>query len=412
MENNVKQIEVEGKQSEDNKTLEENGTSVSGNAIKQNNKKQGKLIREKIAKFKGDLTNLIEDSNQVYLTTHKNIDYDAIASLGAIGLICRKLKKSPYIVVDQEEYDNLPYDKAQMFKKLEDKFVIVNLDWFNNNKTEKSLLITVDVNRQFMTPLKNNYNDFDNIVIIDHHDEDNDTIKTKNKLILNEKNEKPIYVASSCSEIMYWLLKQYKVNIKDIDYYNFLLLGIYLDTNRKRKNTYPSTLECISELIDKKGVDENKVEEYLSVDFETDRKIQRLVDDTKWITIRYAIGIGNEIYNPEEIAKAADYALKYTCEAAIYAGKDENGNYLVKARSNRGNVDIGKLMCILNNGGGNRSSAAARPIFIDGDSIEEEHEKLFKKIKEVIYHQKESPRKRYYIKSKKLKRTFNKEDDE
>ncbi len=372
------------------------------------NKKQSMLVRKKISEFKDTLTHLIEDSNQVYLTTHKNMDYDAIASLGAIGLICRKLKKSPYIVVDQDEYNNLSYDKSQMFKKIEDKFVVVNLDWFNNNKTEKSLLIAVDVNKQFMTPLKNNYGDFDNIIIIDHHDEDSDTIKTKNKLILNDKSEKPIYITSSCSEIMYWLLKQYKVNVKDIDYYSFLLLGIYLDTNKKRKNTFPSTHECISELIDKKGADENKVNEYLSVDFETDRKVQRLVDETKWLTIRYAIGIGNEVYTDEEIAKAADYALKYTCEAAIYAGKDATGKYLVKARSNRGNVDIGRLMFDLNKGGGNRSSAAARPIYIDASTKEEEREKLFKEIKDVIYYKKHNPRKRYYIKRK----NNNKEDDE
>ena len=373
------------------------------------NKKQSMLVRKRISEFKDTLTHLIEDSNQVYLTTHKNMDYDAIASLGAIGLICRKLKKSPYIVVDQDEYNNLSYDKSQMFKKIEDKFVVVNLDWFNNNKTEKSLLIAVDVNKQFMTPLKNNYGDFDNIIIIDHHDEDSDTIKTKNKLILNDKSEKPIYITSSCSEIMYWLLKQYKVNVKDIDYYSFLLLGIYLDTNKKRKNTFPSTHECISELIDKKGADENKVNEYLSVDFETDRKVQRLVDETKWLTIRYAIGIGNEIYTDEEIAKAADYALKYTCEAAIYAGKDATGKYLVKARSNRGNVDIGRLMFDLNKGGGNRSSAAARPIYIDASTKEEEREKLFKEIKDVIYYKKHNPRKRYYIKRK---NNNNKEDDE
>ena len=372
------------------------------------NKKQSMLVRKRISEFKDTLTHLIEDSNQVYLTTHKNMEYDAIASLGAIGLICRKLKKSPYIVVDQDEYNNLSYDKSQMFKKIEDKFVVVNLDWFNNNKTEKSLLIAVDVNKQFMTPLKNNYGDFDNIIIIDHHDEDSDTIKTKNKLILNDKSEKPIYITSSCSEIMYWLLKQYKVNVKDIDYYSFLLLGIYLDTNKKRKNTFPSTHECISELIDKKGADENKVNEYLSVDFETDRKVQRLVDETKWLTIRYAIGIGNEVYTDEEIAKAADYALKYTCEAAIYAGKDATGKYLVKARSNRGNVDIGRLMFDLNKGGGNRSSAAARPIYIDASTKEEEREKLFKEIKDVIYYKKHNPRKRYYIKRK----NNNKEDDE
>lgn len=375
----------------------------------ESNGQQSVLTRKKISDFKEKLTDLIEGCNQVYLTTHKNLDYDAIASLGAIGIICRKLNKSPYIIVADDEYENLSFNESQMFKKLEDKFVINNVNWFNENKTEKSLLIMVDVNKKFMTPLKNNYDDFDNIVIIDHHDEDlEDTVKTKNKLILNgnKEGQKPMYIASSCSEIMYWLLKQYKITLKDKEYYNFLLTGIYLDTNEKRKNTYPSTLECISELIDKHGADEAVAKKFLSVDYETDRKIQRLVNETVWITIRYAIGIGNEeTYTDEEIAKAADYALKYVCEAAIYAGKDKNGNYLVKARSNRGNIDIANLMFELNNGGGNKCSAAARPIFIDADSKEEEKEELFRRIKEVIYHQKTSNistgRKKYYLKRKK-----------
>ena len=157
-------------------------------------------LNKKISEFKEKLTELIKDCNQVYLTTHMSPDYDAIASLGAMGLICKKLKKAPYIIIDQKDFDNLPEDRTEMFEKLKEKFVVINREDFENNKVENSLLIVVDVNKTFMTPMKNNYKDFSKTVIIDHHMEDENTIKTKNKLIIKE--------VSSCSEILYWLLKK------------------------------------------------------------------------------------------------------------------------------------------------------------------------------------------------------------
>ena len=60
--------------------------------------KQPDLLKKKIAEYKEKLVKLINDCNQVYLTTHLNEDYDAIASIGAMALICKRLKKAPYIV--------------------------------------------------------------------------------------------------------------------------------------------------------------------------------------------------------------------------------------------------------------------------------------------------------------------------
>ena len=187
------------------------------------NKNQIENLHKKINTFKDRLVDLINDCNQVYLTTHLGPDYDAIASLGAIGLICKKFKKAPYIIIDQKDYDNLSNDRTEMFEKLKEKFVVINREDFENNKVENSLLIVVDVNKSFMTPMKNNYKDFENIIIIDHHLEDENTIKTKNKLIMKE--------VSSCSEILFWLLKKYKVKPSDSIYYTYLLTGIELDTN-------------------------------------------------------------------------------------------------------------------------------------------------------------------------------------
>ena len=353
-------------------------------------------LNKKILDFKEKLTELIKDCNQVYLTTHMSPDYDAIASLGAIGLICKKLKKAPYIIIDQKDFDNLPEDRTEMFEKLKEKFVVINKEDYENNKVENSLLVIVDVNKTFMTPMKNNYKDFSKIVIIDHHLEDENTIKTKNKLIIKD--------VSSCSEIMYWLLKRYKVTPSDPIYYTYLLTGIELDTNEGKKNVYPSTDLCRSELKIN-GADDLIASSYFSLDFEQDRKVHRLIDETVWKTLRYAIIVANkEEYTKEEIAKAADYLLKYTCEAAIVCARNKDGNYDVSARSNRGNVDIAYLMHELNNGGGNFNSASCPAIFVDADNPDLQKEILSKRIDDIIYHRNHQIKRQRYkvVRRKKL----------
>lgn len=342
--------------------------------------KQSELLKRKISEYKEKLTAAIKDCNQVYITTHLNEDYDAIASIGAMALICKRLKKAPYIVVDQKDYDSLSVEKSDMYEALKDKnFVIINLDDFKNNRVENSLLIVLDTNKGFMTPLKNNYDDFNNIIVIDHHKTDDNTIKTKNKFILPD-------MVSSTSEMMYWILKQMKINPKDRLYNNFLLTGISLDTNKKDKNMYPSTYLCISDLDTPLKTDKDKVDMYFSTDYESDRRVQDLVDEMEWITMRFGIAIDNgKVYSKEEVAKAADYSLKYTSEAIITFGKAEDGGYHVSARSNRGNMNIASIMNVLNGGGGNDYSASCDTLYVDAETLSEEKEKLLGMVKKILY---------------------------
>ena len=154
----------------------------------KDNKNQSKILNSKINDFKSQLTDAIEECNAVYITSHKDPDFDAIASMGAMGLICKKLKKSRYLVIDEEDFKNLKQREHDMFDKIKDKFVLINMDDYNNNKLENSLLIVVDVNKTFRTPFKNNYKDFNNVVLIDHHKADEDTINCKIKLIKEDSS--------------------------------------------------------------------------------------------------------------------------------------------------------------------------------------------------------------------------------
>lgn len=323
------------------------------------NEKQSVLLKQTLNEFRNVLTSSIKDCNQVFLIAHEKPDFDAIASLGAAGLICKKHKKAPYIIID-DSFDDLSDEAKEMIDKIKEKFIVITVDDYESNKTNNDLLIALDVNKGFRTALDGKYKQFKNIIIIDHHSEDENTIKTKNKFISLD--------ASSCSEILYYLLNQYKITSSDISYYTFLLAGIYLDTNKLSKNKFPSTLEAVGGLINK-GADQSKVDDFFALDFESDRRVHSLVDKTIPINTTVLVSVSDDgLYTQEEIAKAADYALNYKCDAVIIAAKMKDGSYGVSARGKGDDrISIDNIMYILNGGGGNSINASCPPIFKDSD---------------------------------------------
>lgn len=343
----------------------------------KNNEKQAVLLKQKIEEFIPILTKQINICNQVFLIAHKNPDFDALASLEAMALICKKNKKASYIIID-DDYKNLPDDIISMIEKIKEKYIVLTKEDYENAKTNNDLLITLDVNKEYMTYLEEKYKQFKNIILIDHHVEDKNTINTINKLILSD--------VSSSSEILYYLLKKYGISA-DICCYTFLLAGIYLDTNKCSKNMYPSTYDAIKGLIEK-GADQIKAEELFSLDFDSDRRVHRLVDLTHFNNIKAAIAIGEgEVYTKEEIAKAADYMLGYNCDVAIASGKGIDGRYFVSARSKNDSVAVNNIMYLLNNGGGTETRAACEPLFVDADKSDLENAKeIGQKIVKILLH--------------------------
>lgn len=330
----------------------------------KNGEKKSSGIKQIINDFRSVITENVGDCNQVFLIAHENPDFDAVASLGAMALICKKHKKAPYIIID-DNLDDLSDEINEMIDKIKEKFIVISVEDYKNNVTDNDLLIAVDVNKDFRTALSGKYKQFKNIIIIDHHSEDENTIKTKNKLIQLD--------VSSCSEIMYYLLNQYKITSSDLSYYTFLLAGIYLDTNKLSKNKFSSTLDAVSGLISR-GADQSKVDDFFALDFESDRRVHSLVDKMIPITTTVLVSVCDDgFFTKEEIAKAADYALNYKCDGAIIAAKMKDGSYGVSARGKGiDRLGIDNIMFILNGGGGNSVNASCPPIFTDADELKQD----------------------------------------
>ena len=315
-----------------------------------------------VCELKKILEKKISESKQVILTGHVGADFDSIASCIAMSEIVKKFKTDGYILYNEQEIKVEPGVK-EMIDSTNSTINYINNEEYKKIRTNKDLLITLDVSNKDILPCRDYLNYFKDIIVIDHHTENSHPIETNYNYIISD--------VSSISEVITNLLISYKINFtKNIA--NYLLAGIYLDTDKYTKNCSSKTMSTVSKLLDR-GADIVKVNEFFETDFESDRKVQDLVSKANFITYSIAICVADEdvTYTKEELAKVSDYLLRFKADAAFAAGFIDDDLISISARS-KGKVDVSKIMNIMS-GGGNIYSAATK---INSKELNEECKKL------------------------------------
>ena len=158
---------------------------------------------------------------------------------------------------------------------------------------------------------------------------------------------------------------------------DYLLAGIYLDTNKLSKNVSSETFRTVAKLVEN-GATLNRVTDLFVEDFVSDRKIQELVNKAKIMTFSVATASGDEDmeYTKEELAKVADYLLRYGVDASFAIGNIGDGVLSISGRSKE-KINVGAVMQVLG-GGGNPYSGAVK---ISDTTIEQAEKNLIKVIK-------------------------------
>ena len=309
--------------------------------------------------IKENLDILLNQNDTIFIVPHIRPDMDAIGSAIGMGLICKKNKKKCYIVIDDNS-EKVEVASRKVIEEIKDEFDIIKASDVNDLITNKSLLIAVDVNKDYLISVKPYLEQFQNIIVLDHHKTDEHTIKTPYLYTYDD-------LSSTCEEVSRQIML-HKVKITP-EHANYLLAGIILDTNKLTKNVSQFTLLAASELLNK-GADATVANNMFLEDFEHDRIIQRLVDNTSFPSYVYAIAADTDdsgrIYEVEDIAKASDYLLKYQVNATFAMAYIDEETVSISARS-KGIIDVSKIMRLFG-GGGNEHSAAAK---VKGMSIEE-----------------------------------------
>lgn len=324
---------------------------------------------ENIKDVKSSLEELVKNSEQIFLTPHLNADFDTIGSCVGMALIIKKLGKSPMIILDENLMTMEPGVRMIVDEiSSAGQIPLISTERYKKMHSDSDLLIALDLNKQYLTGCKDYLDSFKNIFIMDHHKSDDNSIKTDYRFI--------DIGYSSVSEMVTELMCSFSIKY-DKRIAEYLLAGIYLDTDKFARNSSSRTMLMVSKLMDK-GADLNRVNDLFAYDFYSDRKVQSLVNETSFITYTVALVTGSEdiCYTREELAKAADYLLKYRAAASFAIGKLDDTQISISARS-KGEIDVGEIMNNFN-GGGSITSAAAK---IDGQDLQEVSMKLARILK-------------------------------
>lgn len=324
-----------------------------------------------IKNLKNVLEQKILEASNIVIIPHNGVDFDAIGAAIGIALIAKKYKKEHYIIVNDPIY-KIDHGVQLIIDEAKHEFAIVTKERYLQSHKADDLFILVDVNKSSLICIHDKLKP-ENTIIIDHHtEEDGSTVKSNEKYIDTS--------VSSASEIITNLLCQFKIKL-NASIANNLLAGIYLDTNKLSKNASSETMKTIAKLLEQ-GANLNTVTEWFAEDFISDRRVQELVSQAKISTYSIALVTAEDSieYTKEELAKVADYLLKYKVDAAFAIGNVGDSVVSISARSKE-KVNVGAVMQNLS-GGGTQYSAATKLV---NCSIEEAAEKLKKIIQPPCY---------------------------
>ena len=317
-------------------------------------------------------------SGKVIIVPHKLADFDAIGSAIGLSLAVKKLKTESFIIIDDKKYE-LDRGVQSIVRDAKSDFGIINRSRYMQIADKEDMFLLTDVNKSYLIPIADMMTNPDKVLIIDHHEPDKNTVPTEDEYI--DSN------VSSASEVVVKLLSKMKVKIpKNVA--NYLLAGIYLDTNKLTKNVTADTMMAATKLMEA-GAKVNFVMGMFSEDFESDRRVQELVSRTKMITLKIALMLADPSveYTKKELARTADYGLNYECDASFAVGKVNDDIIAVSARA-VDKINVGQVMSELTNGvggGGHQFSAAAE---VRDSSIEEVGKKLELLIRPNCYKEK------------------------
>lgn len=306
------------------------------------------------------IENLINNSDEVFITAHKYIDLDALGSILGIYYIVNNLGKNAHIVIDDEEINPEVRRALSTIKKIDD-IIPKTYDEIKDLITDKSLLIVCDTNKK--TRVQNEeLLKIKEKIVIDHHVESKNVIEDLSYKFIDTNS-------SSATEIVLDLINELNIYIP-AEVATIMLAGMHIDTNDFTIKTSEKT-HIYASMLYKFGADSKEAQYLLKQNFNEFKRRQKLTLGTE-IYDGYAVTTSESEYSSTELAKASDVLLTFNgVEASFSIAKLDDDIVGISARS-LGNVDVEKVMLHFN-GGGHKTDAACQ---IKGKNVEEVKKEL------------------------------------
>ena len=319
-------------------------------------------MSNKLRLLKEVLMRNIKEASRVFIVGHNTPDYDAIGAGLGMAKIAKELGKDAYIIVNDPQ-QNLDPGVVKVIEESKEEYKFITLEEYKKLADLDSLLIAVDVNKKYLTSVQDDLDKIGTIIIVDHHQETEQTMEATYKYIDSR--------ASSTCEIVAQLLHSMQIKYSK-NMANYLYAGIVLDTQSFRKNTTATTHDTAEKLY-ARGASFEVVSKWRVANFEEDQKLNDLIfgshiireigeSETTEIKINNnsiqvfpnILGAPNvsfvinrmkprEIYRKDTLAKAADKIFSKYADVAMVLGYIDEETVGISARS-KCDVDVGQLL--------------------------------------------------------------------
>lgn len=323
------------------------------------------------------LKNVFNQTGNVYVMGHRFPDMDAIGSAFGVACLARYHDKKVRIVINEEEtIPDVERCLTEIHKNGELEDLLISPEAAKRQRKSGDLLVMVDYHRPSLSIDQELYEQFENIVIIDHHRR-GEEFPEKSLLTYIESS------ASSASELVTELI-QFESNerqrMSKMEA-SLLLAGITVDTKNFAVRTTSRTFDVAS-YLKTCGADASLVQYLLSTDIQSYLEISKLVGESEYVRkdIVVATGTDRQKYDSVTAAKTADTLLSMVdINAAFVIIKRTDGVIAISARST-GTINVQVVMEALG-GGGHFTNAATQ---LSDSTIAEAKEQLLNAINKQL----------------------------
>lgn len=302
----------------------------------------------------------IKKSKNIFVVAHKNLDLDALGSCIGVVSIGSHFHKKSYIILDDEKHE---LSVTKVLNQIKEDYQFIKSTEISKYHYKNSILFVVDVNKSTLLQSDKIISYFDTVIILDHHQETNETITTNLKIIDEE-------VSSAC-ELVTNLISKYHIKLSP-KASTSILAGIVLDTNNFIIKTTANTYKA-SYFLAQQNASPEQVQSFLKQDINEYILRQKVINEVKVINNKYAVSVAPKTlkYKREELAKIADTLLQFDhIQASFVLGNRNDGGIGLSARSD-GIINVGKIAQTLG-GGGDKNDAAAQIMNKKLEEVEEE----------------------------------------
>lgn len=332
-----------------------------------------KRTRVKARTISQSISRVINESDNVLIMGHTNIDIDAFGSALGMYRFCKTLEKNAYIV-SEPKGKSLGKFLDILEKEEEYKNIIITEEEALDLITENTLLIIVDTHKSSYVEFPGLLEEVERKIIIDHHRKAPDYIE--NALVSFHE----VY-ASSAAELVTEIVQYSEIEVKlNLIEAESLYGGIMVDTKDFTFKTGVRTFEAAAYLR-KYGVDIIRVKKWFQADLESYNIISSIVRNVEIHNDTIAISVFDEENADANLicAKAADELLTISDITASFVMCKIGEKVFISGRS-IGDINVQIILEKLG-GGGHITLAGAQ---LEGISLEDAKNELIIRINEYL----------------------------